>query len=132
MRFILSIIRAVPEIILAIALMLAILGLGPLAGALALGFSSSGTLSKLFSESIEAVDEGSLEPANAAGANKTQMIRWAVLPQVMSKVIAIWLYRFEIMKRLSSPGRRAPNPQPLPLCLMQAQRHAYLKSLDED
>jgi phosphonate transport system permease protein len=101
-RFILSVIRAVPEIIFAIALMLPIFGLGPLAGALALGVSSIGTLSKLISESIEAVDEGPLESANAAGSNKPQMIRWAILPQVMPEVIAIWLYRFEVNIRASA------------------------------
>src|SRR5690625_2937594 len=74
-RFILSVIRAVPEIIFAIALMLPIFGLGPLAGALALGVSSIGTLSKLISESIEAVDEGPLESASAAGAHKPQQVR---------------------------------------------------------
>lgn len=101
-RFILSMIRAVPEIIFAIALMLPIFGLGPLAGALALGVSSIGTLSKLISESIEAVDEGPLESASAAGASKLQMIRWAILPQVMPEVIAIWLYRFEVNIRASA------------------------------
>ena len=101
-RFILSMIRAVPEIIFAIALMLPIFGLGPLAGALALGVSSIGTLSKLISEAIEAVEEGPLESASAAGANKTQMIRWAILPQVMPEVIAIWLYRFEVNIRASA------------------------------
>lgn len=101
-RFILSIIRAVPEIIFAIALMLPIFGLGPLAGAMALGISSIGTLSKLISEAIEAVDPGPLESANAAGANPLQMIRWAILPQVMPEVIAIWLYRFEVNIRASA------------------------------
>ena len=101
-RFILSMIRAVPEIIFAIALMLPIFGLGPLAGALALGVSSIGTLSKLISEAIETVDEGPLESASAAGANKPQVIRWAILPQVMPEVIAIWLYRFEVNIRASA------------------------------
>ena len=101
-RFILSVIRAVPEIIFAIALMLPIFGLGPLAGALALGVSSIGTLSKLISEAIEAVDEGPLESTSASGANKAQMIRWAILPQVMPEVIAIWLYRFEVNIRASA------------------------------
>lgn len=101
-RFILSVIRAVPEIVFAIAVMLPIFGLGPLAGALALGVSSIGTLSKLISEAIEGVDPGPLESSRAAGATKLQMIRWAVLPQVMPEVIAIWLYRFEVNIRASA------------------------------
>lgn len=59
-------------------------------------------LSKLISEAIEAVDEGPLESASAAGVNKPQMIRWAILPQVMPEVIAIWLYRFEVNIRASA------------------------------
>lgn len=101
-RFFLSVIRAVPEIVFAIAIMLPIFGLGPLAGALALGVSSIGTLSKLISEAIEGVDQGPLESARASGATKVQMIRWAVLPQIMPEVIAIWLYRFEVNIRASA------------------------------
>src|SRR5699024_10985113 len=96
----------VPEIIFAIAIMLPIFGVGPhggaMAGAMALGVSSIGTLSKLISEAIEAVDDGPLESAKASGATTLQMIRWTVLPQVMPEVIAIWLYRFEVNIRASA------------------------------
>ena len=106
-RFILSVIRAVPEIIFAIAIMLPLFGFGTggggaLAGAMALGISSIGTLSKLISEAIEAVDGGPLESSRASGSNHLQLIRWAVLPQVMPEVIAIWLYRFEVNIRASA------------------------------
>lgn len=106
-RFILSVIRAVPEIIFAIAIMLPLFGFGSggggaLAGAMALGISSIGTLSKLISEAIEAVDGGPLESSRASGSNHLQLIRWAVLPQVMPEVIAIWLYRFEVNIRASA------------------------------
>lgn len=105
-RFVLAVIRAVPEIIFAIAIMIPLFGVGgrggALAGAFALGISSIGTLSKLISESVEAVDNGPLESARASGANHVQMLRWAVLPQVMPEVIAIWLYRFEVNIRASA------------------------------
>ncbi|MBE1514716.1 phosphonate ABC transporter, permease protein PhnE [Nesterenkonia halotolerans] len=106
-RFVLSVIRAVPEIIFAIAIMLPLFGFGSggggaLAGAMALGVSSIGTLSKLISEAIEAVDGGPLESSRASGSNQMQMIRWAVLPQVMPEIIAIWLYRFEVNIRASA------------------------------
>src|SRR5699024_1884329 len=38
----------------------------------------------------------------ASGGNQLQMIRWAVLPQAMPEVIAIWLYRFEVNIRASA------------------------------
>lgn len=106
MRFALAFLRAIPEIVLAIAIMIPLFGVGSrggaLAGAFALGLGAIGTLSKLISEAVEAVDDGPLESARAAGANQAQMIRWAVLPQVMPDVVAIWLYRFEVNIRASA------------------------------
>lgn len=108
MRFILSVIRAVPELVFAVAIFIPLLGVGPahmggaMAGAFALGISSIGTLSKLISEAIESVDEGPIEAARASGATHSQVIRWAVLPQVLPDVIAIWLYRFEVNIRASA------------------------------
>lgn len=108
MRFILSVIRAVPELVFAVAIFIPLLGVGPaqmggaMAGAFALGISSIGTLSKLISEAIEGVDSGPLEASTAAGASHVQMIRWAVLPQVLPEVLAIWLYRFEVNIRASA------------------------------
>jgi phosphonate transport system permease protein len=102
MRQILNIIRAVPELIWAIVIMIPIFGLGPLAGAMALGINSIGTLGKLTSEAIESIDTGPVEAARATGASQVQMLRWGVLPQVLPEVVAFWLYRFEINIRASA------------------------------
>ncbi len=96
MRQILNAIRAFPEIIVAIAIMIPIAGLGPVAGALAIGLHSVGTLGKLTAEVIEGIDPGPVEAARAAGARPMQIQRWGVLPQVLPEIIAFWLYRFEI------------------------------------
>lgn len=101
-RQILNIIRAVPELVFAIAIMLPIFGLGPLAGALAIGVGSIGTLGKLTSEAIEAVPTGPGEATRSAGASTLQTLRWAVTPQILPEVIAFWLYRFEINIRASA------------------------------
>lgn len=101
-RQILNAIRAIPELILAIALMMPIFGFGPLAGALALGVGAVGTLGKLSSEAIEGIDTGPVEAANAVGATRLQMLRWGVLPQVLPEMVAFWLYRFEINIRASA------------------------------
>ncbi|HEX6195946.1 MAG TPA: phosphonate ABC transporter, permease protein PhnE [Jiangellaceae bacterium] len=100
-RFVLNVLRAIPEIILAIVL-IPIFGLGALAGTLAIGIGSIGTLGKLSAEIIEGCDAGPVEAADAAGASKTQRIRWSVLPQVMPEILALWLYRFEINIRASA------------------------------
>jgi phosphonate transport system permease protein len=81
-RQLLNGIRAIPELIFAIAIMLPIFGLGPLAGALALGVNSVGTLGKLTSEVIEGIDTGPVEAARSSGARQLQTLRWSVVPQV--------------------------------------------------
>jgi phosphonate transport system permease protein len=95
-RAILNAIRAIPELIWAIMIMLPIFGLGPVSGAMALGINSIGTLGKLTSEVIEGIDPGPVEAARASGARQLQILRWGTLPQVMPEVVAFWLYRFEI------------------------------------
>ena len=95
-RMVLNIIRAIPELIIAIAIMMPIFGFGPLAGALALGVGSVGTLGKLSSEAIEAVDPRPVEAVSSTGASKLQVIWWGVVPQALPEILAFWLYRFEI------------------------------------
>jgi phosphonate transport system permease protein len=96
MRQILNAIRAFPELILAIAIFIPIAGFGPVAGALAIGIHSAGTLGKLTAEAIEGIDEGPVEAARAAGGRGLQVQRWGVVPQVLPELIGFWLYRFEI------------------------------------
>ncbi|MEX1178353.1 MAG: phosphonate ABC transporter, permease protein PhnE [Nitriliruptor sp.] len=95
-RAVLNAIRAIPELIWAIMIMLPVFGLGPVSGAMALGINSIGTLGKLTSEVIEGIDPGPVEAARASGARQLQILRWGTLPQVMPEVVAFWLYRFEI------------------------------------
>lgn len=101
-RQLLNLIRAVPELIFAIAVMLPVFGLGPLAGALAIGVGSVGTLGKLTSEAIEGIDPGPVEAARSSGARPLAVLRWGVVPQVLPEVVAFWLYRFEINIRASA------------------------------
>lgn len=95
-RQVLNAIRAVPELVLAIIVMMPIFGLGPVAGTMALGIHSIGTLGKLTSEVIEGADPGPMEAALASGARPFQILRSATVPQVMPEIVAFWLYRFEI------------------------------------
>jgi len=100
-RQVLNGIRAVPELILAIAFV-PILGLGAFAGTMAIGLHSIGTLGKLTAEVIEGIDAGPVEAARATGASTSAVMRWGVLPQVLPDVVAFWLYRFEINLRTSA------------------------------
>jgi len=95
-RQLLNAIRAIPDVILVIVVMVPVFGLGPMSGALALGVGSVGTLGKLASEAIEGIQPGPVEAVRASGARPVQVIRWGVIPQVLPEIVAFWLYRFEV------------------------------------
>lgn len=80
-------------------LFITIVGPTPYAGMLALGVSAMGMLGKLYAEEIEAIDPGPSEALVAAGANKLQVLLFAVVPQVLPGFISATLYRFEINLR---------------------------------
>ncbi len=101
MRQFFNAIRAVPELIVAVVL-LAVTGLGPWAGALAIGLHSVGTLGKLSTETIESADTGPIEAVEACGGRWISAMRWGVLPQVLPIIISYWLFRFEINIRASA------------------------------
>ncbi|MEO1592827.1 MAG: phosphonate ABC transporter, permease protein PhnE [Cyanobacteria bacterium J06632_22] len=86
--------RAINEIVFALIFIVAV-GLGPFAGVLALFIHTAGTLGKLFSEAIEAIDPGPVEGIQATGASKLQEIIFGVIPQVMPLWTSFVLYRFE-------------------------------------
>ncbi|HLR81306.1 MAG TPA: phosphonate ABC transporter, permease protein PhnE [Bacillota bacterium] len=100
-RFILNLIRTLPELLLA-ALFVAIFGIGPIPGIFALTLFSLGIIAKLFYESIEAIDPGPMEAMTAVGANKIKWITFGVVPQVMSSFTSFFLYAFEINIRAAA------------------------------
>ncbi|WP_459500060.1 phosphonate ABC transporter, permease protein PhnE [Bacillus sp. C1] len=100
-RFVLNIIRTVPDLLLA-AIFVAIFGIGPLPGILALTFFSVGLVAKLLYESIESIDPGPLEAMTAVGANKVQWIVYAVIPQVTAHFVSYVLYTFEVNVRAAA------------------------------
>ncbi|GAA1957998.1 PhnE/PtxC family ABC transporter permease [Agromyces allii] len=80
MRLLLVIIRGVPEVILAIILIV-ITGLGSQAGTIALAFGGIGLLGKLIADSFEEVKAGPERALRAAGATRGQVYASATLPQ---------------------------------------------------
>ena len=100
-KFISATTRAFPEILLAIYFV-PIVGLGPFAGALAIGISSVGMLTKLGAEVIESIDFGPIEAVEASGGSRIAALRYAVLPQVLPEIVAHWLFRFELNIRASA------------------------------
>ncbi len=100
-RLILNGLRAVPELIMGIILVAAV-GFGALPGALAVGLHSVGMVGKFFAEYIEHVHPAPIEAAQAAGANKIQVIYHSVLPQVLPQMLDVTLYRWEYNFRAST------------------------------
>ncbi len=94
-RFLLSIIRAVPTLVWAIMWVIAI-GIGPFPGVLAIVTFSIGLIAKLFSEAIEAIDWGQVDALTATGANSLQVVVHGVVPQVVPYMVAHVLYTFEV------------------------------------
>jgi len=93
--------RAINEMVFAMLFIVAV-GLGPFAGVLALAVHTTGTLAKLFSEAVEAIDPRPAEGIRATGAHKLVEIVYGVIPQVMPLWLSFVLYRFESNVRSAS------------------------------
>lgn len=78
------------------------LGLGPLAGIMAIAIVETGTFIKLYSEAIENLDRKQIDGVTAAGGNGLQTIRFGVLPQVLPMMLSNTLYMFEHNVRSAS------------------------------
>ena len=93
--------RGVDQLIWALAFVRAV-GLGPLAGVMALAVSDFATLSKLYAEAIENADRRQAEGVTAAGGSRLMAIRFGILPQVLPVMLAQALYFFESNTRSAS------------------------------
>jgi phosphonate transport system permease protein len=93
-RAILNVMRSIPELIWALIFVSAV-GLGTFAGTLALVAGSIGSISKVFAESIEAINPKPVEAMDAVGATKIQKIAFGVLPQAMVSMISYALLFWE-------------------------------------
>jgi phosphonate transport system permease protein len=86
--------RGVDQLIWALAFVRAV-GLGPLAGVMAIAAADICVLAKLFAEAIENADPRQKEAVEAAGGSRLMAIRFGLLPQVLPVLLAQVLYAFE-------------------------------------
>ena len=86
--------RAINEMVFAMMFVVAV-GLDPFAGVLALWVHTTGTLAKLFSEAVEAIEVSPVEGVRSTGASFLEEIIFGVIPQVFPLWISYSLYRFE-------------------------------------
>lgn len=99
-KAVLSVVRSLPDIAYGL-LFVAAVGTGALGGIMALVFFNLGIAAKLTAETIDAVDTGPLEAADASGANRVQRAARAVLPQIAPNYLSYCLYVFELNIRAS-------------------------------
>jgi phosphonate transport system permease protein len=88
-------IRAVPTVLWVLILTVAA-GLGSVAAVAGLTFHSVAYLIKAYAESMEEMDEHTIEALKASGANFWQIVFQAVLPSSISYMTAWTFLRFEI------------------------------------
>lgn len=100
-KSVMSVVRSVPDVMWALIFVSAV-GTGTISGLLALVLFNIGVVAKLLSETIDAVDPGPLEAADAAGAGTIARARAAVFPQVLPNYLSYSLYAFELNVRASA------------------------------
>jgi phosphonate transport system permease protein len=89
-----DVLRGVDQLIWALIFVRAV-GLGPLAGILAIIISDVGTLAKLYSEAIENAEKKQVEGVRACGGDPVQTVRFGLIPQVLPVMLSNVLYIFE-------------------------------------
>jgi phosphonate transport system permease protein len=75
------------------------MGLGPIAGIMAIAVAETGVLAKLFAEAVENIDRRQVEGIVSVGAGFIARLRFAVLPQVLPVMISQALYSIESNSR---------------------------------
>jgi phosphonate transport system permease protein len=96
-----SLIRSVDALIWAIIFAVWV-GMGSFCGALALWVHSIADLIKLYSEQLESIDSGPVEATAATGANRLQVIRYGIIPQIINPYLSFTLYRWDINVRMAT------------------------------
>lgn len=96
-----NVIRSIPDLLWALLFVTAV-GIGILPGLLALFFFSMAVVTKLTSDTMDGIDKGPIEAASAAGATQLEILRTAVLPQILASFISFTLYGFELNLRASA------------------------------
>lgn len=100
-RRVMDLLRSIPDLVIGTLFIVAV-GLGPLAGVLAIALNTAGVLAKLFSEAVESIDKGPVDGVKATGAGRLHEIVWGVIPQVAPLWTSFALYRFESNSRAAT------------------------------
>lgn len=97
----LGFLRAIPDLVWGLLFVTAV-GLGSLAGALALAVAYAGVLGRVYADVFGDVDPRPLEALQAVGATRAQIFLRGIWPQALPNVTAYTLYSFECCVRAAS------------------------------
>ncbi|MEO6363163.1 MAG: phosphonate ABC transporter, permease protein PhnE [Caldimonas sp.] len=100
-RFLMTMSRSVHEIVWGLIFVSAV-GLGALAGVLAMAVRSIGFISKTIAEAIEDVDPKPVEAIRAAGGTRFQILLFAILPQIIPVFVGNMIFEWDINIRRST------------------------------
>jgi phosphonate transport system permease protein len=100
-RLMMTLSRSIHEIVWALFFVAAV-GLGALAGVLAIAVRSVGFIAKMSAEAIEDLDPRPVEAIRAVGGSEFQVFVYAILPQVLPAMISVIIFEWEINIRRSS------------------------------
>lgn len=100
-RLMMTLSRSIHEIVWALFFVAAV-GLGALAGVLAIAMRSIGFIAKISAEAIEDLDPKPVEAIRAVGGSEFQVFIYAILPQVLPVIIGVTIFEWEINIRRSS------------------------------
>ena len=100
-RLLLNTLRGIDSFIFALILVAAV-GLGPFAGVLGIALHTAGSIAKLWSETLEAVEPGPIEAAVMSGAGRIKVAAHALLPDALPQLTSTLLYMWEFNVRSST------------------------------
>ena len=100
-RTLMTLSRSVHEVVWGLVFVAAV-GLGALAGVLAMAVRSIGFISKTVAEAIEDVNPGPVEAMRAVGANRFQVLMFGIVPQVLPVVIGNVIFEWDVNIRRST------------------------------
>jgi len=100
-RRLMEVMRAIPEVVWGL-LLIATAGIGPVAGAWALGLHSTGCLARLFADALENAPAAPQAAIAATGASHVKVFAFATAPLTLGPMAAHSLFRFEWNLRMAT------------------------------
>ena len=100
-RAIIIVARSLHPVVLGVLFVKAV-GFGAFAGVLTLIIYTLGFVGKLLAEAVEEIKYGQIEALKSTGAGYFTVLTYAVIPQIMPRLIGLTMYQLDINLRASA------------------------------